>query len=70
MCEVVDIAEKLKDAPKGTELYCTILGEVKLVSVDLTGTDYPIKIESTRADCCNDEILTRYGKLYMGSAWF
>lgn len=66
MCEVVDIAEKLKDAPKGTELYCTILDEVKLISVDLTRTDYPIKVESTRDDCYNDEILTRYGKLYMG----
>lgn len=65
MCEV-DIAEKLKDAPKGTELYCTILGKVKLVHVDLSRKDYPIKVESSRGDCTNDEILTRYGKLYMG----
>lgn len=65
MCEI-DIVEKLKDAPVGTELYCTILGKVKLVHVDLSRKDYPIKVESSRGDCTNDEILTRYGKLYMG----
>lgn len=64
MCEV-DIAEKLKDAPVGTELYCTILGKVKLVHVDLSRKDYPIKVKIDRMDCTNDEILTRYGKLYM-----
>lgn len=64
MCEV-DIAEKLKDTPVGTELYCTILGKVKLVHVDLSRKDYPIKVKIDRMDCTNDEILTRYGKLYM-----
>ena len=44
MCEI-DIVEKLKDAPVGTELYCTILGKVKLVHVDLSRKDYPIKVK-------------------------
>lgn len=62
MCKVTSIAEKLKDAPKGTRLWCTILGEVELVDVNWNRTDYPIKV--VRPDKDMDEILTEDGRLY------
>lgn len=62
MCKVMSIAERLKDAPKGTRLWCTILGEVELVGVDWNRADYPIKV--VRPDIDMDEILTKDGRLY------
>lgn len=62
MCKVMSIAERLKDAPKGTRLWCTILGEVELVGVDWSRADYPIKVVKPSIDM--DEILTKDGRLY------
>lgn len=62
MCKVMSIAEKLKNASKGTRLWCTILGEVELVGVDWNRADYPIKV--VRPDRGMDEILTKDGRLY------
>lgn len=62
MYKVMSIAERLKDAPKGTRLWCTILGEVELVDVNWNRADYPIKV--VRPDKGMDEILTKDGRLY------
>lgn len=62
MCKVMSIAEKLKDAPKGTRLWCTILGEVELAGVDWSRADYPIKVVKPSIDM--SEILTKDGRLY------
>lgn len=62
MCKVMSIAERLKDAPKGTRLWCTILGEVELVDVNWNRADYPIKV--VRPDKGMNEILTKDGRLY------
>lgn len=42
---MVNIAELLKDCPKGMELDCTMYDKVSLVHVS-EGNDYPIKIET------------------------
>ena len=44
MNEILNLEEILKDCPKGTKLYSTILGEVKLYKVKDNNT-YPIGIE-------------------------
>ena len=44
MNENLNLEEILKDCPKGTKLYSTILGEVKLYKVKDNNT-YPIGIE-------------------------
>lgn len=62
MCKVMSIAERLKDASKGTRLWCTILEEVELVDVNWNRADYPIKV--VRPDKGMNEILTKDGRLY------
>lgn len=41
---MMSVADRLASAPKGTKLWCTILGEVELVDVNWNRTDYPIKV--------------------------
>ena len=41
----MNIANILKNCPKGTELYCTIFGQVELKCV-VIGTTYPIQIRT------------------------
>lgn len=38
----IDLVEKLKNCPRGTKLYSTIHGEVKLLEVKESDNDYPI----------------------------
>ena len=45
MNENLNLAEILKDCPKGTKLYSTIYGDVELVKVYLKDDEYPIEIE-------------------------
>lgn len=42
----INIAEILKDCPKGMELYSTIFGEVKFSHIDDTDDSYPIWVEN------------------------
>lgn len=42
----MDLIEKLKEAPKGTKLYCTMYGEVTLESVGGYNSSYPIVIKA------------------------
>lgn len=46
MNEKLNLVEILKDCPKGTKLYSTILGEVKLYEVRYSTDTYPICIET------------------------
>ena len=45
MNENLNLAETLKDCPKGTKLYSTIYGDVELVGVYLKDDAYPIEIK-------------------------
>lgn len=45
MNENLNLVEILKDCPKGTKLYSTIFGEVKLYKVDKYNNTYPICVE-------------------------
>ena len=43
--ENLNLAEILKDCPKGTKLYSTIYGDVELAGVYLKDDKYPIEIK-------------------------
>ena len=45
MNENLNLAEILKDCPKGTKLYSTIYGDVELVEVRINDNAYPIEIK-------------------------
>ena len=56
----INIAELLKDCPKGMELDCTMYDDITLVSVeDMEYTIFPIRV--LRKDGCSIE-LTKYGQ--------
>lgn len=44
----MNIAEILKDCPKGTKLYCTMCGDVELDAVLLKVEDFQINVSSKR----------------------
>ena len=59
MNENLNLAEILKDCPKGTKLYSTIYGDVELVGVYPKDDTYPIEIKIGEGsdmigDCTND----------------
>lgn len=57
----MNIAEILKDCPKGTKLYSPLFGEVVLMYVDFTSnTPYPIVIGTN----CGEYTLTKDGFFY------
>ena len=57
--EKVNIAEILKDCPKGMELYCTIFSDVTLYRIDTSPeNEYPIRIETKNGNFLD---LTKYG---------
>lgn len=57
----MNIAEILKDCPKGTKLYSPLFGEVELMYVDFTSnTPYPIVIGTN----CGEYTLTKDGLFY------
>ena len=57
---MINVAELLKDAPKGTELWFTLYGKVKFMSVNFYET-YPIQV---RLDDTTVEKLDKYGRYY------
>jgi hypothetical protein len=58
---MVNIAELLKNAPYGTELWCTLYGEVYFISID-SSSYYPIKLGLKNS---NTKVkLDKYGRYY------
>lgn len=57
----MNIAEILKDCPKGTELYSTILGPVKLKELRNDDPEYPIVVGRNNSRIIS---LTEEGKYY------
>ena len=57
--EKINIAEILKDCPKGMELDCTIFNDVTLYRIDTSPeNEYPIRIETKNGNFLD---LTKYG---------
>ena len=52
----MNIAEILKDAPRGTKLYSTIYGEVELLKIN-NESEYPIRVK-----VCNADILDSFNE--------
>lgn len=44
----INIAEILKDCPKGMELYSPIYGEVKFYKIDIDNESYPIAVKNSK----------------------
>lgn len=44
----INIAEILKDCPKGMELYSSIYGEVKFYKIDIDNESYPIAVKNSK----------------------
>ena len=63
MNENLNLVEILKDCPKGTKLYSTIFGEVKLYKVDKYNNTYPICVEDKE---CGLSFITSDGRLQAG----
>lgn len=61
----MDIAEILKDCPKGTKLYSLIYGELILEFIQSSGTIYPICCRTSRGNIVS---FTKDGKLHMSNA--
>lgn len=60
----MDIAEILKDCPKGTKLYSLIYGELILEFIQSSGTIYPICCRTSRGNIVS---FTKDGKLHMSN---
>ena len=58
----LNLAEILKDCPKGTKLYCIALGEVTLVEVNIY-KEYPIAVLDANSSITS---FTQEGLLYKG----
>lgn len=48
----MNIAEILKNVPKGTKLYCTIVGDVELLEIN-DGFKYPIRVKHCNSETCS-----------------
>ena len=62
MNENLNLVEILKDCPKGTKLYSTVLGDVELERVFRDSLTYPIKVEVGALK--TDYLFTKDGKMY------
>lgn len=63
---MINLVEKLKNAPKGTKLYSTIFGEVKFQRI--TDGEYPIEVKSGDGVGCTYKFASdgRYYNNYEG----
>ena len=65
MNENIDLTKILKDCPKGTKLYSTALGYVRLIDVDTNkGVTYPILVSCYNG--ISNESFTADGKMNIG----
>lgn len=55
----INIAEILRDMPKGTKLYSPLFGKCEYIGVD--NTIYPINIRTRNTNVTKNEALTEYG---------
>ena len=65
MCENLNLVEILKDCPKGTKLYSTVLGEVEFEGV--TDSVYPIIVKLNEGQFVDRiiETFTSDGRLFV-----
>lgn len=62
---MINVAEKLKDCPKGTKLYSPICGEVELVRIDMGRHKFPIIVRvSDNKALYSNETFTAEGKCF------
>ena len=60
----INIAEILKDCPKGTKLYSPLFGEVKLKQVD-SNAIHPIRITTNKGEETSFNSVGRYSAIYL-----
>lgn len=62
---MINVAEKLKDCPKGTKLYSPLLGEVELVRIDMGNSRFSIIVRVLENDIPYSTVtFTAEGKWY------
>lgn len=62
---MINVAEKLKDCPKGTKLYSPLLGEVELVRIDMGNPRFSIIVKVLENDIPYSTVtFTAEGKWY------
>lgn len=60
---MINVAEKLKDCPKGTKLYSPMCGEVEIVRIDMGHSRFPIIVRVLDNEAPNSiETFTAEGK--------
>lgn len=60
----INIAEILRDMPKGTKLYSPLFGKCELIGVD--NSKYPIAIKAQRIDGAISKGIMKYGRYFDG----
>lgn len=63
MNEELNLVEILKNVPKGTEFYCSVVGDCKFLYIS-ENKDYPISISYSQGK--DSMVLDEYGKEYKG----
>lgn len=63
MNEELNLVEILKNVPKGTEFYCSVVGDCKFLYIS-DNKDYPISISYSQGK--DSMVLDEYGKEYKG----
>ena len=62
---MINIAEKLKNCPKGTKLYSPVFGEVEFVRIEIGSSRFPIIVKALDNKAPYDKIaFTAEGKLH------
>lgn len=62
---MINVAEKLKDCPKGTKLYSPLLGEVEFVRIDIGNHKFPIIVRALENEIPYSNVtFTAEGKWY------
>ena len=62
---MINIAEKLKDCPKGTKLYSPLYGEVEFVRIDIGNHKFPIIVRALENEIPYSNVnFTAEGKWY------
>lgn len=62
---MINVAEKLKDCPKGTKLYSPLYGEVELVRIDMGHHKFPILVRALENEIPYSNVsFTAEGKWY------
>ena len=65
MNENINLLKILKDCPRGTELYCSVLGKVTFLCIDDLNSVYPIKVK-VGFGTNQSKQFTKYGTYFSG----